>query len=62
MSLSFLLIAFIAGYAVGYIPMLIKKYRQLKEDIKRIEEDLFLINELRRRLKDQEGWNSKNIQ
>lgn len=51
--LLLLLATFGAGYAVGYILMLDKKYRQLREDIKEAEEDLFLIRELRKRLIDQ---------
>lgn len=60
--LLFVLIALIFGYAMGYILMLLKQYRQLKEDIKRAEEDLFLIKELRNRLKDQTKCDYKIIQ
>lgn len=60
--LLFVLIALIFGYAMGYILMLLKQYRQLKEDIKRAEEDLFLIKELLKELKDQTKCDYKIIQ
>lgn len=60
--ISFLFIAFIVGYAVCYVSTLITKYKQLKKDIKQAQEDLFVIRELRRRLKEKTEWNSKNIQ
>lgn len=60
--LLLLLATFSAGYAVGYILMLAKKYEKLKEDIKKAEEDLFLVKELLKRQKNQIKWDYKITQ